>query len=191
MNSQLTFVPRWRGLDNTPVLTHFSPADTYCAQATVKDITMCVTNHKDREYSNRSLLLFGNGDGGGVPLLPMIERLKRMQSLSVSSVLPSKIEFGDPNVFFKNLETSSRDLVTWKGELYFELHRGTYTTQGATKRYNRKSEFLMREVEILAVLNYLIANTASNEFYPKSEVDRLWKLVLLNQFHDVLPGNLK
>ena len=94
---------------------------------------MCVTNNKDKEYSDRSLLLFGNGDGGGGALIPMIERVKRMKSLVG---LPATVKFGNPNEFYKELAERSRDLVSWKGELYFELHRGTVKTKQGIVFFN-------------------------------------------------------
>ncbi|KAJ3176169.1 Alpha-mannosidase 2C1 [Irineochytrium annulatum] len=176
----------WTGLDGTSVLTHFSPADTYSAQGTVDEVVKCLKNNKDKSYSNKSLYLYGNGDGGGGPLIPMIERINRMKNVEG---LPATIKFGSPNDFFRELEETSRDLVSWKGELYFELHRGTYTSHGIIKKYNRKLEFLLRDVELLSTVAALHADAASGFTYPKPELDRLWKLVLLNQFHDVLPGS--
>ncbi|KAI9362490.1 glycosyl hydrolases family 38 N-terminal domain-containing protein [Zopfochytrium polystomum] len=177
----------WTGLDGTSVLTHFSPADTYGAQVTVRDVAYSVRNNKDKEYTNRSLLCYGNGDGGGGPLKAMIERLNRLKSVEG---LPAKVRFGSANEFFEELEATSRDLVSWKGELYFELHRGTYTSQARNKRYNRKSEYLLREVEFLSSLACLTPHSGGSKYVnPKAELDRLWKLVLLNQFHDVLPGS--
>ncbi|KAJ1551365.1 Alpha-mannosidase 2C1, partial [Cladochytrium tenue] len=153
-----------------------------------------VRNNKDKEYTSCSLILYGNGDGGGGPLDHMIERLRRLQNVEG---LPAKVRFGSANGFFERLESTSRDLVSWKGELYFELHRGTYTTQARVKRYNRKSEYLLRRVELLSTLATLSpfssppsgAAAVASFTYPKEELARLWKLVLLNQFHDVLPGS--
>ncbi|KAJ3284791.1 Alpha-mannosidase 2C1, partial [Blyttiomyces sp. JEL0837] len=176
----------WKGLDGTSVLTHFSPADTYVAQNSVRDVVFSVKNNKDKEYSNKSLILYGNGDGGGGPLRPMIERLERLKAVEG---LPATVKFGHPNDFFEELEKTSRDLNTWKGELYFELHRGTYTSQAATKKSNRKSEYLLREIEFLSVLALVSPKCDPSYVNPKQELDRLWKLVLLNQFHDVLPGS--
>ncbi|KAJ3000836.1 Alpha-mannosidase 2C1 [Globomyces sp. JEL0801] len=173
----------WKGLDGTQVLTHFSPADTYTAQATVKDVVFAVQNNKDKQYSNQSLLLYGNGDGGGGPLQPMMERIRRVSGVEG---LPATVKFGNPEDFYRDLEKTSKDLNVWKGELYFELHRGTYTSQALVKKYNRTSELLLREVEIL--WSFCLVKDPSAR-YPKEELDRLWKLTLLNQFHDVLPGS--
>ncbi|KAJ1975727.1 Glycoside hydrolase, 38 vacuolar alpha mannosidase, partial [Dimargaris verticillata] len=89
--------------------------------------------------------------------------------------------------FYERVEANSPDLVTWKGELYFELHRGTYTSQSEVKHANRRSEFLLREVE--AVASLAAVRSPANYTYPQEEINRLWELVLLNQFHDVLPGS--
>lgn len=191
----------WTALDGTKVLTHFSPTDTYNAQCTVDEMLFSVSNNKDLAYTSEGLVLFGNGDGGGGPTKPMLERLKRLKDVQG---LP-KAEIGDVNDFYRRLEKNSRDVAHWKGELYFELHRGTYTTQAHTKRANRKSEFLLRNVEFISSVglwaggnNHLAAPTSSSSRargeragfrYPKAELDRLWKGALLNQFHDVLPGS--
>ncbi|KAJ3009233.1 Glycoside hydrolase, 38 vacuolar alpha mannosidase [Thoreauomyces humboldtii] len=174
----------WTGLDGTSVLTHFSPADTYTAQASVHDVVYSVQNNKDKAYTNQSLLAYGNGDGGGGPLIPMIERIRRMRRLQG---LPAVIDHGTPNSFFDTLKKTSKDLVEWRGELYLELHRGTYTSQAHTKKYNRSSELLLRNIEILSSL--AVASGVPGYKNPQKELARLWKLVLLNQFHDVLPGS--
>ncbi|KAJ3198806.1 hypothetical protein HDU67_003379, partial [Dinochytrium kinnereticum] len=115
----------------------------------------------------------------------MIKRLERLAS-GVEG-LPATVKFGTPDGFFEEVEREGRGLVEWRGELYFELHRGTYTSHASIKRNNRCSETLLRETELLSIL---ASNVSDKPFgYPKSELDRLWKLVLLNQFHDVLPGS--
>lgn len=174
----------WVGLDGSKVLTHFPPADSYTSQAEVREFVHCVKNNKDKCYSNESLFLFGNGDGGGGPTEAMIERVSRLKDVQGLA----KIDYGHPDDFFNRLETNSGKngsggLTEWKGELYFELHRGTYTSQALNKRYNRKLEVLLREIEIL------LASSNTFEKYPKEELDHLWKLFLLNQFHDILPGS--
>ncbi|CAG8529788.1 12341_t:CDS:10 [Funneliformis caledonium] len=178
----------WVGLDGSKVLTHMCPAESYVSQCTPGELVNSVRNHKDKEYSNESLLVFGNGDGGGGPLASMIERLNRMKDIDGLA----KVEMGSAEEFYERIEESSKELVSWKGELYFELHRGTYTTHGSIKRYNRKSEFLLRNVELISTINLIksqIENKDANYNYPKKELDKLWKYVLLNQFHDVLPGS--
>jgi alpha-mannosidase len=93
---------------------------------------------------------------------------------------------GTVDEFFDRLEKKADSLVTWYGELYFELHRGVYTTQANTKLNNRKSEILLRDIEFLAT----IASIQDSSYqYPKKEIDEMWEGVLLCQFHDCLPGS--
>ncbi|KAG9297720.1 hypothetical protein G9A89_011235 [Geosiphon pyriformis] len=173
----------WVGLDGSKVLTHMCPSETYCAQGTVNELLKSVTNNKDKEYTNESLLVYGNGDGGGGPLPGMIERLRRLKDIDG---LP-KVEMGSADDFYERLEKESKDLVTWRGELYFELHRGTYTSHGRIKQFNRKSELLLRDTELLSVITQHLQHETFR--YPKEKLDQLWKYLLLNQFHDVLPGS--
>jgi alpha-mannosidase len=166
----------WEGLDGSRVLTHFPPADTYNALANVEELVQSMQRFKDHGRSDASLYIFGFGDGGGGPNEAMLERLQRMHNVDG---LP-RVHIDAPVTFFEHCAETARDLTTWVGELYFELHRGTYTSQARNKQSNRKSELLLRDVELLAML-------AGD--YPYTELERLWKLVLLNQFHDILPGS--
>ena len=171
----------WEGLDGSRVMTHFPPADTYNSMADVKEVVYSMTNYKDLDRSREAYLLFGFGDGGGGPTRAMLEQIQRMGNVDG---LP-KVEMRAPNAFFTRLEQGSLDLTTWVGELYFELHRGTYTTQANNKKFNRQSENLLHDVEFLAA----VAHIEKEEAYPSAEIDRLWKLVLTSQFHDIIPGS--
>ncbi|KAI9591192.1 galactose mutarotase-like domain-containing protein [Syncephalis fuscata] len=172
----------WAGLDGSKVLTHMAPGETYAAQGTVSELIKSVNNNRDKAYSEASLLVFGNGDGGGGPLPAMIERLRRLENIEG---IP-RVKMGSAEEFYDHLEQSSKDLCTWRGELYFELHRGTYTSQADIKRSNRTSELLMRDVELFSCL----ASLHVKDFvYPREKINSLWEHVLLNQFHDVLPGS--
>ncbi|CAJ0861615.1 17620_t:CDS:10 [Entrophospora sp. SA101] len=161
----------WIGLDGSKVLTHMCPSETYVAQCTVGELVKSVNNHNDKEYSNESLLVFGNGDGGGGPLSSMIERLNRLKDIDG---LP-KVEMGSADEFYERLEKNSKELI------------GTYTSHGYAKKYNRKCELLLRDVELLSTISYY--TEPKDNKYPKKALDKLWKIVLLNQFHDVLPGS--
>lgn len=171
----------WEGLDGSRVLTHFPPADTYNSMANVEEVLYSQKNYKDLDRSKEAYLLFGYGDGGGGPTLEMLEQVQRMTDVDG---LP-KIEFRSPNEFFTRLEEDGKDLLTWVGELYFELHRGTYTTQANNKKYNRLSEFMLHDVEFLSAM----AHAQNGYRYPTAEIDHLWKLVLTSQFHDIIPGS--
>ncbi|XP_029655059.1 alpha-mannosidase 2C1 isoform X1 [Octopus sinensis] len=172
----------WEGLDGTTVLTHFPPGDSYEMTGTVEEVMKTVENYQDKGRMSHTMYLFGHGDGGNGPDENMLERLNRLEDISG---LP-KVCMSSPKEFFAavcNENTSM--LCKWKGELYLELHNGTYTTHGKYKMYNRQSEFLLYNAELLSTTAMLI----SSEFvYPQEELVRLWQLLLLNQFHDVIPG---
>jgi alpha-mannosidase len=168
----------WQGLDGSTVLAHFPPADTYNADATVAELRMSEGAYKDHGRSRRSLLVFGHGDGGGGPTDEMLERLRRAADVAG---LP-RTAIRAPGAFFDDLEADARDLRTVVGELYFEYHRGTYTSQAAIKAGNRRAEGALHDAELACAL-------AGGGAYPRAELERLWQTLLLNQFHDILPGS--
>jgi len=107
-----------------------------------------------------------------------------------------RVKMGDSvDDFFARLEKrveEGLELVTWYGELYFELHRGTYTTQANNKRNNRKSEIMLHDIEYLATLASIqdvVSKNSKKYKYPKEDIDDMWENVLLCQFHDCLPGS--
>ena len=171
----------WQAIDGSEVLAHFPPADTYNASATVAELRRNARDYKDQERSRHSLLLFGFGDGGGGPTTHMLEMLARAKDLQG---LP-RTQLRGSDEFFTLLEKDCTDRLTIIGELYFEFHRGTYTTQAATKKNNRQNEFLLHDAEFLAACAHRLGQAA----YPAAELDRLWKILLTNQFHDILPGS--
>lgn len=168
----------WEGLDGSQVLAHFPPADNYNCSASVEEVLFNVKNHKSGDRTRESYMLYGFGDGGGGPTEEMIERIRRMKNIDG---LP-QVEHRTPNDFFARLKKDDVKLSTWVGELYLELHRGCQTTQALNKWYNRKCEQLLREVEQLYGC-YDIEN------YPLNILKSAWELLLLNQFHDILPGS--
>jgi alpha-mannosidase len=172
---QHTFV--WEGVDGSRVLGHFPPADTYSSDATVPDLLRTAREYRDHDNSRTSLLVFGYGDGGGGPSRAMLETLRRARDLQG---LP-RTRIASSDEFFEALEAEPGERPVVVGELYFEYHRGVYTTQARTKRLNRRAEQALHDAEFLSVLR--------GGDYPRPELDRLWKLLLLNQFHDILPGS--
>ncbi len=170
----------WEGIDGSSVLVHFPPADTYNAEATVAEVQESVRRFRDHERSRDSLLVFGYGDGGGGPTRAMLERLRRMRDLRG---MP-RVALRTPEAFFDRVEATARDLRTVTGELYFEYHRGTYTTQAQIKRGNRRAEGALHDAECLAALAHRLAGAA----YPREELRGLWEVLLTCQFHDILPG---
>jgi alpha-mannosidase len=172
---------RWEGIDGTSVLTHFPPADTYNGSASVEEIRRSAADFHDHDRSRSSFLLFGYGDGGGGPTKTMLETLRRVGDLQgVPRVAQRTSE-----EFFSELERTTTDLPVLIGELYFELHRGTYTSQAAVKRANRRCELLLHELELLGA----IAHWRGLYEYPHAELGGLWELLCLNQFHDIIPGS--
>jgi len=167
----------WEGIDGTAIFTHFPPADTYNGNFTAGEITRSAADFKDKESSSRSLYLYGWGDGGGGPEPDMIESAHRLRSIDGAP----QVELGRAADFFAHAKREAHNLTTWVGELYFELHRGTYTSQARTKRLNRRAEQALREAEIWSV--------AVGEGYPADVLDSTWKRLLINQFHDILPGS--
>ncbi len=167
----------WEGLDGTKVLTHFPPVDTYNAEITPAEFGFSVANFRDHAWSKDSLMPFGHGDGGGGPTREMLERARRLAHIDARATL----EVGTPAAMFDRIEhDAERGAPTpvWRGELYFETHRGTLTSQLKTKLGNRRCERLLVETE-------LWATTLGRP----AEVDHLWKQVLTQQFHDILPGS--
>ena len=159
----------WEGIDGTRVLTHFPPADTYNGSFSADELEFSVRNFKDAAVSDRSLYLFGFGDGGGGATAEMLEAAHALG-----------VPVGKAIDWFDDAARTAKDAAVVKGELYFELHRGTYTTQSRTKRLNRRAQTALREAEMWSV---------AAGSYPREELDRLWKTLLLNQFHDILPGS--
>ncbi|KAG1869378.1 glycoside hydrolase family 38 protein [Suillus subalutaceus] len=180
----------WVGIDGSQVLCHMTPVDTYTAQATVGDVNKGITNHKNLESNASALLVFGNGDGGGGALPKMLENLRRIRATTNEHrELPSVSMGSTVEEFFEDIEEDSKEgktLPVWKGELYLEFHRGTYTSHGSIKKGNRKCEILLRDVERVATLTSLLKPKGHSYVYPKRAIDECWEKVLLNQF---LPGS--
>ena len=168
----------WRGSDGTEILTHFPPENTYNSELDTEFLVPAQTNFKEKEFIDEFISLFGVGDGGGGPKPENIELGRRMANLENSP----KVTFDTAKNFFNRLSKHEKDVETWVGELYLELHRGTLTTHGLVKKQNRKLEWKLRAVEMLWSCIPL-------ENYPSEELDSLWKKLLINQFHDIIPGS--
>ncbi|MCJ1306541.1 Glycoside hydrolase, 38 vacuolar alpha mannosidase [Agyrium rufum] len=180
----------WVALDGSQVLCHMAPAETYTAEAHFGDVKRSMTGHKSMDQDKTSLLVFGKGDGGGGPTFQHLEKLRRCRGLSDKVGLLPRVKMGESvDDFFERLEKKAEngtEFVTWYGELYFELHRGTYTTQANNKWNNRKTEIMMRDIEYLATLATIRDSLYK---YPKKDIDDMWEHILLCQFHDCLPGS--
>ncbi|MGW1672202.1 alpha-mannosidase [Streptomyces sp. NPDC002324] len=172
----------WEGIDGTRIFTHFPPVDTYNARFSGEEMDRAVRNYQEKGGGTRSLAPFGWGDGGGGPTREIMERARRLADLEGSP----KVVVEHPDEFFAKARAEYEDAPVWNGELYLELHRATYTSQARTKQGNRRSEHKLREAELWATTAALHAPGYS---YPYEKLDRLWKTVLLHQFHDILPGS--
>lgn len=177
----------WVALDGSQVVCHMPPAETYTSDAHFGDVKRSMTQHKSKDQDETSLLVFGKGDGGGGPTWQHLEKLRRCRGMSDKTGLLPRVHLGNTvDQFFDKLMSKSEELATWYGELYFELHRGTYTTQANNKFNNRRAELALRDVELLAT----IASLKDTKYkYPKKEIDEMWENTLLCQFHDCLPGS--
>ena len=171
----------WEGIDGTRIFTHFPPVDTYTATFEGAELAHASHRYAEKGRGTRSLVPFGHGDGGGGPTREMLEKARRLRDLEGSP----RVEISTPDEFFRAARAEYPDAPVWSGELYLELHRATYTTQSRTKAGNRRSEHLLREAELWAAT----ATVHTGREYPYEELDRLWKTVLLHQFHDILPGS--
>ena len=186
-----TFV--WRGIDGSEILTHLitttgvdqdpkqSFFTTYNGLLHPGAIMGGWERYQNKEINNDILVCYGYGDGGGGPTRNMLETSQRMEKGIVG--IP-KVRQATARTYFDELSERVKDnrrLETWEGEFYFEYHRGTYTSMGRNKKGNRRSEQLLMDLELLGVLN---------GDYPHEADTRLWRdIVLLNQFHDILPGS--
>ncbi len=171
----------WRGIDGSEVLTHFPPADTYNARCSVEELRYHAANHKDADRSGEALYLFGYGDGGGGPDDTMLETLARTRDLQG---VP-RCEVRTPDAFFDRLEARARWLPTITGELYLELHRGTFTSQARTKRLNRLCERALHDLEVASAMA-LVGDGSPPD---RETIGDLWRTACLHQFHDDLPGS--
>ncbi len=186
-----TFI--WRGIDGSEVLTHLitttgenqDPKEsfftTYNGMLHPGSIMGGWERYQNKEINNDILISYGYGDGGGGPTRNMLETSVRMEKGVVG--IP-KVRQETARTYFDELSERVKDnrrLEVWEGEFYFEYHRGTYTSMARNKKGNRQSEHLLMDLELLGVLN---------KDYPHETDTRLWRdIVLLNQFHDILPGS--
>ncbi|PZH06920.1 alpha-mannosidase [Streptomyces sp. NTH33] len=171
----------WEGIDGTRIFTHFPPVDTYNCSMNGSEIAHAARNFREKGAARHSLAPTGWGDGGGGTTREMVAKAARLRDLEGSP----RVEWEAPRAFFDRAETEYPEPPVWVGELYLELHRATLTSQAGTKQGNRRGEHLLREAELWAAT----AAVRTGFPYPYEELDRIWKTVLLHQFHDILPGS--
>ncbi len=171
----------WEGIDGTRVFSHFNTTHSW---PDVKELRECLTDGDRRKdqptVTDRRLMTYGYGDGGGGPQFEMIETARRVENLcDVPRTYHTTV-----SDFMKELEKTAVNPNTYRGELYLELHRGTLTNQHEIKYNNRKAELALRDLEFFTV------DKAVKDDAPCSteQTNKLYETVLLNQFHDILPG---
>jgi alpha-mannosidase len=181
----------WRGVDGTEILTHFittpevgSKAYTYNGIVDPYEVKGTWDQYKQKEVNDELIMSFGWGDGGGGPTKEMLEAaavLKHMPGIP-------QFELGKMEPFLQRLNDRVKpsDLPVWDGELYLEYHRGTYTSQAFIKRANRRAEILYHNAEWLCAFADILTGASD---YPQTELNEGWERILLNHFHDILPGS--
>ena len=189
---------RWRGLDGSTLLSHFGCAIRYTEHEgdwlTSYNPTMepeyvlgAWQRYQQKDINRDILYDYGFGDGGGGPTQEMIDHARRFAKKIPGCPIVRFAKAGD---FFRHLEENVSEhprLPEWCGEMYLEFHRGTYTSQALVKKNNRLCETLYHDIENLWSFDLLTGGNAEN--YPSHKLEENWKLILLNQFHDVLPGS--
>lgn len=169
---------RWRGIDGSEVLTHFPPENNYNCVMSAKSLAEGRDRFQERDTVDEFMSLFGIGDGGGGPIEEQIERGLRLRDAEGCP----KVRFGRSQDFFDRMNAIKDQFQTWSGELYLEIHRGTLTTQAAVKKMNRELEFKLQALELL--WSFLPLDS-----YPAGQIEEMWKTLLINQFHDIIPGS--
>lgn len=193
----------WRGIDGSEIFTYFvttcdydrndgdritysgkNNTTTYTGNINANQVMGTWKRYQNKDINEDTLMLFGYGDGGGGPTKEMLENARRLKY-----GIPGcpRLQMGFQGEYLDKLYgrlVNNEDAPKWVGELYLEYHRGTYTSMAKSKRYNRKSELLYQDAEFLSVFNMTLGNP-----YPKEQINRGWKTILLNQFHDIIPGS--
>lgn len=167
----------WKGMDGSEISCYLHMF--YETPVNAATLHTRWNSRVERDGSGDFFLPFGYGDGGGGPTRDDMEQIRRQNDLQ-----------GCPRLYYTTpyeylIKRKAQKLPVYRGELYFPCHRGTYTTQSAVKKLNRKAENAMRTWEMLAAY----AAFAGKTDYPKDDIESTWKVLLINQFHDILPGS--
>lgn len=186
----------WKGIDGTEIFTYFLTATeakregelrhpTYTPRLDAKFVHGAWDRFEPKALADEAIITFGHGDGGGGPEDSYLENHKRLKN-GIPGCFRTKMEFaGDFLERVKKKAESNPRLPKWVGELYLEFHRGTYTSQAYNKRSNRKSELLYQNTEAVNAMAMKLLDTD----YPQQSLNDGWECILLNQFHDIIPGS--
>ncbi|WP_148629738.1 alpha-mannosidase [Bacillus sp. E214] len=168
----------WEGIDGTRILSYLNHGLNEYTHP--KEIDNHWRSYKQKQLYPKQMLLYGHGDGGGGVTQEMIDYINRSTSLPG---LPAVVN-STAHEFFDGIQQEDPNLPTWVGDMYLELHRGTYTTHARNKKWNRKAEVLFREAEFWSTMAAYFANVGT-----APSLEKGWKSLLLNQFHDIIPGS--
>ena len=186
----------WKGIDGTGVRAYFltaqdkrrgqptSTCSTYNANLCPKQLAGAYDRFQQKELTDEVIVTYGYGDGGGGPTEGMIERGLRLKK-GLPECPKAKFEFAGKFLSDLDEKSKGKKIPEWNGELYMEMHRGTYTSQAKNKKNNRKSEYLYRNAEFYSVIGELLCGIK----YPYKTLSEGWEKILLCQFHDVVPGS--
>ena len=169
----------WKGLDGSRVYACVPPTH-FITAATPTEIMQNWNAYQDKNSGAATLCMYGYGDGGSGVTEEMLQTISRLGKVSA---MP-QITLGGGQEYLEENLNETKDLAVWDGELYLEMHRGTFTTKSDLKRQNRQLEIQLRDTEIACSLRWL-----RGEEYPAETLRNLWKKLLVNQFHDILPGS--
>lgn len=187
----------WEGIDGTEILSYFHTAPdpgqakehyiaTYNAVLCPDVVLGTWQRYRNKDINNEVMLSYGWGDGGGGPTKDQIEYAKRLKN--GLGAVPA-VKLGGMRDFMRSVEKNVKNkkrLPKWVGELYLEFHRGTYTSMARNKKYNRRCEMSLRSLEYLCIARDKLLERSD---YPAEELNKAWEVVLLNQFHDIIPGS--
>lgn len=191
----------WKGIDGTEIFTQFLTTKDFVnpdksrefvminGAMDAKEVKSTWDIYRNKEYNNQTIHTFGFGDGGGGPTYQMLEQYRRLEK-GIPGIPMAKMNSLDDflNQAEANFKASCEKYQRtpkWSGELYLEYHRGTYTSMAKTKRWNRVCEFALMDTEALCLFDSVLNQTE----YPAEQLSEQWKLMLLNQFHDIIPGS--
>jgi alpha-mannosidase len=169
----------WEGIDGSRVFAHLH--HDYNNRTDPATMIARWERQPQEDGSSARMVAYGWGDGGGGPTREHLEYLQRQQDLEGAP----RLRHSHPLDFFRDEKKREDDMPTYVGELYLQCHRGTYTTQARTKKGNRRSEFALRDAELWAAT----AAALTGHAYPQAQLRATWQQVLLNQFHDIIPGS--
>ncbi|MFD4327662.1 alpha-mannosidase [Nocardioides sp. NPDC058538] len=170
----------WEGIDGSRILSHFPPMDTYNSRLSGQEVAKASRQFRENRLATGSIAPVGWGDGGGGTTREMAGKARRLRDLEGSA----QVSWRHPDDFFSEARAELAEPPVWVGELYLELHRATLTSQHLTKQGNRRCEHLLVEAELWSAT----ASVRGLLDYPYDELDALWQQILLQQFHDILPG---